>query len=153
MTERVVPVYLNSFGEALNENEELYVTVLIEEFDKLESYSRESWGKMEIAIAQMVLDQEQAIKGALGDILSDEELAHASNAYRQALENNIETMFTEHFREQITAGEEVLRNLQKIALSEPNLPPDDVQYLIGMLLELLGMQMQVERGAYDYIVE
>ena len=42
MTERVVPVYLNSFGEALNENEELYVTVLIEEFDKLESYSRES---------------------------------------------------------------------------------------------------------------
>ena len=101
---------------------------------------------MEIAIAQMVLDQGQAIKGALGDILSDEELAHASNAYRQALENNIETMFTEHFREQITAGEEVLRNLQKIAFSEPNLPPDDVQYLIGMLLELLGMQMQVERG-------
>ncbi len=153
MTDRLIPVYVSSFAKTYARDEEKYSQILVEEFDALEKKSTESWEKMEEAIAQMTLDQEIAASEALESIIGSRNISLISESYRQALQNKLEKTFSEHFEGHIKSSEQLFKKLQLIAESEPDLQPNDSQYFFGMLMELLGLQMQNYENDAENILE
>lgn len=144
MTERLLPIYIESFAKEYANNEERFMVLLVEEFDQLDRHAVESWPQIEEAIARLVIDQEETAKQELSTILAPDDLVRVAHAYRNALEGQLEQIFTNHFEQQIRVGEDIIRKLQAIAETEPDVPADDSTYIIGMLMELLGLQMQQE---------
>ena len=74
-------------------------------------------------------------------------------AYRHALESYLASTFEHHFLEHIAVGEDIVANLKKVARTETDVPAEDTQFLMGMMLELLGIMLQQDTGTYNYIVE
>lgn len=138
----VVPRFIDTLANTYADNEEEYVELLVEEFQKLEIESREAWPRMEEAIAKLVIEQEEAARRELEGIISSDDIAEVSLAYRVAMENYLEDLFETYFTEQAAAGDRIMANLALLAEVELDDLPDDNQYLIGMMIELLGKEMQ-----------
>ncbi len=153
MIDRLVPFYMDTFARTLSANEEQFRESLTLEFEALDRSAQRSWIKIEEAIAQLVIDQEYAARHALTGLMTEEDISRISNAYRMALERRLERFFAEHLGDHIAVGEGILANLEEISRTETDLPEDDTQFILGMMLELLGLQMQEGRGQYDYILE
>ena len=135
MADRLVPVYTNAFVAAYTDREEAFAETLVDEF------------------AQLVVDQEATARNAIKDVISPEQIAQVSMAYRNALESYLASTFEHHFMEQIAVGEDIVANLKKVARTETDVPAEDTQFLVGMMLELLGIMLQQDTGTYNYIVE
>ena len=150
MLNKVLPIYANTIAEKFNKDQEKYLVVLTDEFSELERYGQKKWPELQEAIAQLALDQEKAVNKALVDIVPPQQLEAVGVAYCGALQKRMEEMFSEHFEKQIMVGEQIINNLIKLAETEPDLPKQDsTNYIFGLLLELLGLQMQYAEG-YDY---
>ena len=135
MADRLVPVYTDAFADAYADREEAFAETLVDEF------------------AQLVVDQEVTARNAIKDVISPEQIAQVSMAYRHALESYLASTFEHHFLEQIAVGEDIVANLKKVARTETEVPAEDTQFLMGMMLELLGIMLQQDTGTYNYIVE
>ncbi len=151
MTERLVPFYINTFATAFSEKEDEFREVVSLEFKELERNAQKSWSKIEEANAQLAIDQEEAAFQALGEFMTDEDIARISEAYRRALEENMEMIFTEYLSEHIQVGENILDNLEEISRIETGIPSDNTQFIFGMMMELLGLQMQESSGDGYYV--
>ena len=64
-------------------------------------------------------------------------------AYQSALEDHLESIFRIQFEVQIETGENIINNLILLAQYEPNSEAKGYQYILGMFLELLGMDIQL----------
>ena len=157
MADRLVPVYTDAFAAAYAaayaDREEAFAEILVDEFAQLERYAHASWPSIEEALAQLVVDQEVTARNAIKDVISSEQIAQISMAYRHALESYMASTFEHHFLEQIAVGEDIVANLKKVARTETDVPAEDTQFLMGMMLELLGIMLQQDTGTYNYIVE
>lgn len=153
MTDRLVPFYINTFSAQFANDEEIFSAVIVEEFDQLESFSAQSWIKIEEALAQLVVEQEEAATAALSGILSSEDMAKVSAAYHKALTNKMEAVMSQHFEAQISLGEDIIENLHTLTQVEPDVPIDDTQYIFGMLMELLGLEMQKQSEFQEIVIQ
>ena len=153
MADRLVPVYTDAFAAAYADREEAFSEILVDEFAQLERYAHTSWPSIEEALAQLVVDQEVTARNAIKDVISPEQIAQVSMAYRHALESYLASTFEHHFLEHIAVGEDIVANLKKVARTETDVPAEDTQFLMGMMLELLGIMLQQDTGTYNYIVE
>lgn len=143
MTDRLIPVYVDSFSTVFSRDEEKYNEVLSEEFTKLESHAQNSvWPELELALAQLVVDQELAMSESLNGVITRQQVENLSQAYRVALDNYFANLFETQFAEQSKVGEEIVTKLEALASEDTSHRPTDTPYLIGMFVELLGLQMQ-----------
>lgn len=141
-TNRAVPKIQEAIAQTFSENEELYVVTLTDNYIALQSYAQARWPLIEQAIAELVVKQEDTARTALSDYISEDKLQDLSLSYEAALSAYMEGFFANNFSGEMVTAEEMVENLQKLAETEPDLPPADSQYLMGMFLELLGLQMQ-----------
>lgn len=143
MTSRLVPVYIDNFTSVLQRDQPKYLEMLHAEFETLNTYATsEAWPQIEESIAQLVVDQELALGKALDGLLTIEQIADLSFAYREALENHLQRVFRDEFVDQTVTGEAIIAKLQQLALSEDQASPADSHYILGMLFELLGIRLQ-----------
>ncbi|MDX2111511.1 MAG: hypothetical protein SFY80_14870 [Verrucomicrobiota bacterium] len=140
---RVVPVYTKALTDTFQRDQELYAKTLLDEFDKLGEFAVSRTPMVEDAIAQLVLDQEKSASAAMQEILTEDQFAEISLAYDDALRQQLEVVMDKHFREHIQVGEEILLKLQTIADAEQGKTPMDNQVILGMMVELLGLDMQL----------
>ena len=153
MTDHLIPIYLDEFAKVYSRDEEKFAEIVADEFGKLEQSANANWPKMESAIAELVVAQEETARKSLEEIISEEEMIEVSMAYQKALVNYLQDFFETHFTEHIATGDEILVKLEQVAQTEPNMPPDNSQYILGMFLELLGMEMQSDVADFDYLDE
>lgn len=142
LVDRVVPVYSEVLARTFERDQEKYLTVLSDEFQALELYVQESTPRMQEAIAQLVVDQEMAAGEALEKLVPRSELTAASNHYHEALQAKMQEVLTTYFAEHISTSERILRKLNQMASLETEEIPEGGRYTIGMILELLGLEMQ-----------
>lgn len=141
--DRVVPVYTETFAEVFSRDQELYAETLLNEFEKLKEYSEAATPEIQEAIAQLVIDQEMAAGEALQAFMNEDDFAMISVAYHDALEEQLQIMMETHFYEHLEVGQEIIDKLEHIAATEQSAPSSN-QVILGMMVELLGLEMQLE---------
>jgi len=143
MVNRLVPIYIDSFSNVFIRDEAAYHEIVHTEFSKLDDYAqKEAWPKLENALAQLVIDQEMAMRDTLEEFIEREQVIELSQAYRVALDNYLVNFFEKEFSEQTITGETIIQKLQQLANDHAADAPTDSDYILGMLMELLGLQMQ-----------
>ena len=140
--ERVLPAYQDAFVEVFTRDTDKYLEVIAEEGLKFESFAAQARPKIEEAIAELVVAQEETARKELTRYMTPEEYRTIRQAYEEALTERLQTYFDQRFSESILLAEDVMAKLETIAESEKDLPPADSQFVLGMFLELLGIEMQ-----------
>lgn len=142
-SDRIVPAYMDAFVATWERDQERYLEVVVEEFGALERFAQEQTPLIQEAIAQLALDQEAVANEELAKIFGDEEtFAEISLAYQSAMENQLAVFFEKHLEEHVAVADSIVRRLETIAASEPD-KVEDSQALLGMMVELLGIEMQL----------
>lgn len=142
--DRVAPRYVEAFARVYERDQELYLQLLSDEFQDLELYAKSQRPFIEEAIAQLVVDQEMTANSALRDIFDEIDLVHMSNDYKVALEIKLEKLFENHLTAHLQEGERIITKLTKLAESDPSEGLTSDQITLGMVVELLGLEMQAE---------
>lgn len=142
MLDRVVPIYMQAFNNTFERDKEKYSEVLLTEFEKLKEYAIARTPAMEEALAQLVLDQEQAGHEALTEIMSEDQFEEVALAYQTAFRRQMHEMLNKHLEEHVMTAGNIIDKLQTLAKIEPPPPTGDSQYLMGQVVELLGLEMQ-----------
>ncbi|WOO43063.1 hypothetical protein [Rubellicoccus peritrichatus] len=143
-TNRALPKIEDAFVSTFVNNSETYVEVLSDNYLDLQSYAQLQWPQIEEALAGMVMAQEDTAKASLAKYVPEDKLVNLSESYRAAMENYLERFFEDNFAGDMATAQDVVDKLHQIAETESDMPPADSQYIIGMFLELLGMEMQLD---------
>lgn len=139
---RLLPAYEKAFIDEFTESQMAYVGVLQDEYVLLDQYAQQQWPKIEEGIAKFVVAQEDTAREALSQYVPEDKLVDLSEEYATAMQTYMEHFFEEHYTDKVIVAENIMEKLHQIAENEPDLPPENSQYVIGMLLELLGLEMQ-----------
>lgn len=139
---RAAPQIQTIVAQTFSENEERYVEVLSDNYIALQSYAQARWPNIEEAIAVLVVEQEDTARTTLTKYVPEDKLSELSMAYDQALRAYIEGFFSEHFAGDMVNAQDMVDKLHKLSETETDMPPADSHYIIGMFLELLGLEMQ-----------
>jgi hypothetical protein len=140
--ERLIPAYRDAFSQTFAENEQAYYDLVETEFAKLEEHGQEAWPRIQQAINDLLFEQEQTVRTKLSEYLSDEELDALTQQYNEELSARLERYFRMRHSENIVLAEGLFDKLEALAEAEGSLPQADTQYIIGMFVELLGIEMQ-----------
>lgn len=140
--DRLAPVYEEAFVEVFNENEEEYYALLSDEYIGLQQHAQAAWPKIEEALAQLVVDQEETASKELQKFIPRDKLANLSVYYNQALEKYLSEYMEGKFAVNLEVSQDIINKLNQIAEEEQDLKPDDVKYTLGLMLELLGLEIQ-----------
>jgi len=140
--DRLAPIYEDAFVVTFNRDEEKYYEVLSEQYIELQQHAQQSWPKIEEAMAQLVVDQELTASQELEKFIPREKLANLSVFYNEALESYLSEYMEGKFAVNLDVSEDIINKLSIIAEEEQTLKPDDVKYTLGMMLELLGLEIQ-----------
>lgn len=143
-TNRALPKIEDAFVSTFVDNSETYVEVLSDNYLDLQSYAQQQWPAIEEALAEMVVAQEDTARTTLAKYVSDDKLVNLSESYQGAMENYLESFFEENFAGDMATAQNVVDKLHRIAETESDMPPADSQYIMGMFLELLGIEMQLD---------
>lgn len=139
---RLGPVYETAFVEVFQRDEETYYEVLSNEYIGLQQHAQTAWPQIEEALAELVVEQEQAASEELDKVIPREKLADLSFVYNKALEDYLAGFMEGQFKVNLDVSEDIIAKLNRIAEEETDLTPADTRYTMGMLLELLGLEMQ-----------
>lgn len=139
----VLPAYQNAFTDVFSRDEEKYQQILADEYVKLDLYSKKTWPKIEASIAQLVTDQELTMQRELSRYINEEQLAAMTQRYNAELDNYLERYFNDRFGPNLIIAEGMIDKLRVIAETETDMPPADTQFIVGMFIELLGIEMQL----------
>lgn len=142
--QRVLPVYAEALQTTFERDQERYLEAVATEFSALEDYAHGETPKIQEAIAKLVLEQQAAAEHSLRTILTEEEFARISVAYQEALQAQLERTLDVHFSEHIQVADRIVQKLEQLAASEPKPLEADSQVITGMLVELLGLEMQLQ---------
>jgi len=139
---RLGPVYQEAFVKVFQRDEERYYEVLSDEYIDLQRHAHGAWPKIEEALATLVIEQEDNAREELSRVLDEDMLTEMSIHYNRALEEYLTQYFEGKFAINLDVSEAIIDKLTKIAESENELNPTDSQYTLGLMLELLGLEMQ-----------
>lgn len=143
MMNRLVPVYINSFETVVERDEGAYRQLLSDEFSTLNLYAQEeAWPMIEQALAQLVADQETVLSTELADLLEREQVLEISVAYRFALQSYLKDFYATQFAEHDAIGNEIVSKIRRIAESNEAPSATNSSYVVGLLVELLGLEIQ-----------
>lgn len=140
--DRLAPIYEQAFVDTFQENEEQYYELLSDEYIGLQQHAQAAWPKIEEALAQLVVDTEQTASTELAKFIPRDKLANLSIYYNQALENYLAEYMEGKFAVNLEVSQDIVNKLSVIAEEEEHLKPKDVKYTMGLLLELLGLEIQ-----------
>lgn len=147
--QRLVPIYTETFYDSVDNNQERFSQVLVEEYQTLQTYAQDSWPAIEVAMAELVATQEDVARHKLLEYVPEDKLVKLSEVYRQSLEKQMNKLFAQNFGESMLVAENIVEKLQKVAALEENMAPKDSQFVLGMLIELLGVQMQINSAGTE----
>ncbi|WP_309386292.1 hypothetical protein [Cerasicoccus frondis] len=139
---RLAPAYEAAFVEVFEENEELYYEVLSDEYIGLQLHAQAAWPKIEEALAKLVIEQEETASAELSKFIPRDKLANLSIYYNEALENYLAEYMEGKFAVNLEVSQDIINKLNQIAEEEESLKPTDVKFTLGLLLELLGLEIQ-----------
>ncbi|MEO0794173.1 MAG: hypothetical protein AAFX93_03370 [Verrucomicrobiota bacterium] len=139
---RLGPVYEKAFVDVFQRDEEQYYTVLSDEYIGLQQHAQSSWPKIEEALAELVVTQEDTARTELAKFVDREKLADLSYHYNQALQDYLSKYMEGRFAVNLEVSEDIVNKLNQIAEDEKDMSPPDTKYTIGLMLELLGLEMQ-----------
>jgi len=139
---RLGPVYEDAFVKVFNRDEEEYYEVLSDEYIGLQQHAQQAWPRFEEALAELVIEQEETARTELNRIVDREKLADISFYYNEALEEYLTEYFEGKFAVNLDVSESIINKLTRIAEEEREMNPSDSKYTLGLMLELLGLEMQ-----------
>lgn len=139
---RLAPVYEQAFVDVFEENEERYYAVLSDEYIGLQQHAQAAWPKIEEGLAELVVAQEETASKELSKYIPRDKLANLSVHYNQALENYLANYMEGKFAVNLEVSQDIINKLSQIAEEEDSLKPNDVKYTLGLMLELLGLEIQ-----------
>jgi len=140
--DRLGPVYEDAFVKVFNRDEEEYYEVLSDEYIGLQQHAQQAWPRFEEALAELVIEQEETARTELNRIVDREKLADISFYYNEALEEYLTEYFEGKFAVNLDVSESIINKLTRIAEEEREMNPSDSKYTLGLMLELLGLEMQ-----------
>ncbi|GHB99190.1 hypothetical protein [Cerasicoccus arenae] len=140
--DRLVPVYEEAFVEVFKENEEEYYAILSDEYISLQQHAQGAWPKIEEAMAQLVVEQEETASAELMKFIPRDKLANLSVYYNEALQKYLSHYMEGKFAVNMEVSQDIINKLNQIAEEEDDLTPGDVKYTLGLLLELVGLEIQ-----------
>ena len=140
---KVYPAYVTAFQDNFNKNQQTYYNTVLGELSKLENHAKQTWPKIEMAMAQLDDNQEIVIRKALEEqkIGTDEARLKAGRLYHDRLTDYITGEISMRGAA-IDKSEDLIKKLERLAATEPDMPPSNFEYLSGMTLELFGIQIQ-----------
>ena len=143
MINRLVPVYIQSFETVVTRDEKEYRNLVSDEFSKLNQFAQmNAWPNIEAALGQLVADQEQTLTEELGDLLDREQVMEISVAYRFALQSYLKEFYANEFAKHDAIGTEIVNKVVKVADTREAPPTTSSSYIVGLLIELLGLEIQ-----------
>lgn len=142
-SDKVVPAYMDAFASTWERDQERYLEVLVDEFAVLEQYAQAQTPLIQEALAQLIIDQETVASEELARIFGDQEtFAEIGLSYQVAMEEQLAVFFEKHLEDHVAVADSIVSKLETIGASEPEVIAD-TQVLLGMMVELLGLEMQL----------
>ncbi len=147
---RVYPVYQQALVDVYERDEEKYIEVLVEEYPKLKETAEQQWPKIREAVAEAAVELEISTRKELARVIEEERLELVMASYDREFSRYLEFYFEKFYGANMIIAEDMFAKIETIAEQEKDsLPEVDInnplqrQYIIGMLVELLGMEMQL----------
>ncbi|WP_309399013.1 hypothetical protein [Cerasicoccus maritimus] len=139
---RLVPAYETAFVDVFQENEELYYEVLSDEYIGLQVHAQDAWPQIEEALAELVVQQEETASAELSKFIPRDKLANLSVYYNEALDNYLTEYMEGKFAVNLEVSQDIINKLTQIAEEDQTMQPTDVRFTLGLMLELLGLEIQ-----------
>ncbi|MGF1451012.1 MAG: hypothetical protein ACFB21_02925 [Opitutales bacterium] len=140
--ERIVPAYQDVFAETLDRNADAYQQMIAEEFVKLESHAMNAWPRIQEEIARMADRQVEVTRDELSQYLEPEQLRAVNEAYLNEINIYMESFLEQNFGQEIILADNVLMKLEQVAETEPDPGIANPLFSLGIMIELLGYEMQ-----------
>lgn len=140
--ETVLPAYQDALTRVVERDADKYSEMLGEEFVELEAHLYTVWPKIQEGIAEMAIQQEEVTRNALMEYISPDQLYLINEAYSRELNLQMEQMIEQNFGQEIIIGQNLFDKLALLAAEVEDPGLDDTQFILGMMIELLGYEMQ-----------
>lgn len=143
MAERLYPLYVDAFQKMFERDWPRMKEQGLKEMGLLQSHAYSRWPKIQSALMDVVTTAEVSTRKELAAIVDERDLEKISVAYGEALNSQLESLLKTTLKEHVEVAEKIGDNLIKITATEPDIkPPIDLRYNLGMMLELIGTEMQ-----------
>lgn len=150
---RLIPLYETTFYDTIDKNQEKLIGVLLDEYQLLQTHAQSQWPEIEKALAQLVLEQEENARTSLGEYVPEDKLVDLSETYQAALTAYLNQFFEKEFGDDMQIAEDIVTKLQVLSDTQTDVTPADTQFILGMIIELLGMQMQINSAGPEALTE
>lgn len=143
MVNRLYPHYVSVFQKMFERDWPKIKEITLEEMRLLDAHAQKSFPEIEKGIVEVVLTSEETLQEELNKFVSPAEVEETAVAYGKALQKKYDTFLSITFREHVNVSKEIGGNLEKIIAMEPDITqPVDMQEALGILLELVGTELQ-----------
>ncbi|MCC5788900.1 MAG: hypothetical protein JJT75_04650 [Opitutales bacterium] len=141
--EELLPAYQTAFAEMIERDTELWEQTAREEYLKTEAYAQEVFPHIEDALREMLENQEELLRNELSKYIDSAQLDNFSESLLDALEAEMVRYYTERVLlrwENLT--ENIVDQLFALSEQEKTLDTENMPVLLGMILELIGLELQ-----------
>lgn len=143
MAERVVPVYADAISTSFEQQSPALEREMRRELAQLEAHAQARWPEIERAVADLAISQEEIIRDGLNSVLTEGEAENVSEMYGEALIGEMNSLLQGRLMAHVDVSREIGENLHTMLAAAPAQPgPVDRQELLGVMLELAGLQLQ-----------
>lgn len=113
------------------------------EMQLLDAYAQERWPAIEKALLDLALAQERVIQEEFAAVIGATEAESIGHAYAYVLMDKYEDLLAGAFKEHAEAASSVGDSLSRMMELEHDIgKPIDMNYALGVLLELAGLELQ-----------
>lgn len=148
--DRLLPLYRETLLTSLEENQDAWLMAMDQEVEATRRHGEEAMPLIEDSIAMALAGIEEMVREELGKFIEPDALADIATRILTALDDQLTEFYSAHFlfeREPIAEG--IVDKLVALAESEPRLEDDDTVSLIGMILELIGLEIQAYAASLE----
>lgn len=143
MVERVVPAYADAISTSFEQQSPQLEREVRRELARLEAHAQSRWPEIEKAVADLAISQEEVIRDGLTGILSAADAESMSEMYGAALVNEMNSLLQGKLMAHVDVSRQIGENLHEMLAAAPaSTEPVDSQELLGVMLELAGLQLQ-----------
>jgi hypothetical protein len=143
MAERLYPHYAEAFQTTFERDWPKIQAQAHQEMELLDAHAQSQWPAITNGLMQIFLSSEDILAEELGTIMPPDDANRILDAYGEALLAEYETLIEEDLREHSELADEIGVLLEQLVATEPDIQhPVDMQSTIGMMLELVGTELQ-----------
>jgi len=143
MANRLYPYCVSAFQKRMEKDWPVVRSLALSEMDKLSDHADKRWPDIEDGIVDVLSVSESAIEEELAAILGPEEAGKVASAYDEALKEEYPVVFSGALKEHIALAEGIGTKLERMLDAEPDIQPEiDMQEALGVMLELIGTELQ-----------